>query len=78
MELLVVITILAILSVTAFISYVSSNANVRDATRKTDMEHMKMSLKTIKQQKGSYPQVTGTQTNLSYSGTTSDRIIATE
>lgn len=69
-ELIVVITILAILSATAFVSYTSSNTDARDASRKSDMGNLKVALRGVKQKKGAYPQVTGTSTVLTFSGAT--------
>lgn len=54
-ELVVVITILAILSVVGFMSYSDSINGARDSGRINDIEKLQIDLKSHKQKEGSYP-----------------------
>ena len=54
-ELVVVITILAILSVVGFISYSDNMNGVRDSVRVNDIEKLQIDLKSHKQKEGAYP-----------------------
>ena len=54
-ELLVVITILAILSVIGIAAYSGVQKNARDTKRKTDFRSIKLALELYKQNNGKYP-----------------------
>jgi prepilin-type N-terminal cleavage/methylation domain-containing protein len=58
-ELLVVITMIGILAVGGFASYVNSQRTARDAKRKTDLETLRQGLEIYRTINGTYPVYTG-------------------
>ena len=68
-ELIVVITILAILWTVAFVSFQDYVWNSRDSKRTTDIKNIEKALELSKLQTGVYPNP-GTSTNITYSGAT--------
>ncbi|MDP2091015.1 MAG: FISUMP domain-containing protein [Candidatus Gracilibacteria bacterium] len=68
-ELIVVITILAILGTIAFISLQGYSTSARDSTRVSDLSSMKTSLELFQLDAGNYPKPTGL-VSITYSGTT--------
>lgn len=67
-EMIVVTTILAILSVMAYMSYSDSIVGARDSQRTNDLEKLRIDLKSHKQKEGSYPLPTN-PVNITNSGT---------
>ena len=54
-ELLVVVTIIAVLTAVAMVSYVSTNKKSRDTKRKADLQEMRSALEIVRAECGSYP-----------------------
>lgn len=54
-EILVVITIIALLSTTAIVSYRSAQASARDNKRKSDLEQVRAALEMYRSDEGVYP-----------------------
>lgn len=54
-ELIVVVTIIAVLSLVGMVNYSSANKKSRDARRISDLEKMRMALEMIKQVGTTYP-----------------------
>jgi len=54
-ELLVVITIIAVLTAIGVVSYQSTNKSSRDAKRKTDLENIRSALELCRLEDGRYP-----------------------
>lgn len=54
-ELLVVVTIIAVLSSVAIVSFQSTNRNSRDAKRKADLEQVRAALELYRAENGVYP-----------------------
>lgn len=54
-ELLVVVTIIAVLSGIAMVSFTGTNKNARDAKRKGDLEQIRAALEICRSETGSYP-----------------------
>ena len=54
-ELLVVVTIIALISGIAMVSFTTTNANARDSKRKGDLEQMRAALEICRAESGSYP-----------------------
>jgi prepilin-type N-terminal cleavage/methylation domain-containing protein len=54
-ELIVVVTILAILSTISFLAYTNMTSDARNTVRKTDMAEMKVRLRGIAQKSGAFP-----------------------
>ncbi|MDD3144718.1 MAG: prepilin-type N-terminal cleavage/methylation domain-containing protein [Candidatus Gracilibacteria bacterium] len=67
-ELIVSVTILAIISTIGFISYSSYLGDSRDSQRKSDLAQVGSALKVYKQKRGYYP-VPGNKFELTYNGT---------
>lgn len=59
-ELLVVITIIAVISGIAMASFSSTNANARDSKRKGDLEQIRAALEICRAESGAYPASLGT------------------
>jgi prepilin-type N-terminal cleavage/methylation domain-containing protein len=66
-ELIVVITILAVLGTIAFVSFQGYAVQARDSTRISDLTVMKKALELYKVQQDSYPSPSETSFNVSYS-----------
>ncbi len=58
-ELLVVVTIIAILSAIGLVSFTNANRNARDAKRKADLESIRQALVLYRSDNGCYPTGTG-------------------
>lgn len=59
-ELLVVITIIAVISAVAMVNFASTNANARDSKRKSDIEQVRAALEICRAESGAYPLTLGT------------------
>lgn len=59
-ELLVVITIIAVLSGVAMVSFTGTNKNARDSRRRLDLEQIRSALEICRSEDGSYPLSIGT------------------
>ncbi|MCD5380809.1 prepilin-type N-terminal cleavage/methylation domain-containing protein [Candidatus Gracilibacteria bacterium] len=66
-ELVIVMTILAILSTIAFVSYTNSISDTRDNKRQLDIDTIKIALNDYKNKNGYYP-LPGDAFNITYSG----------
>lgn len=58
-ELIVVMTIIAVITVAGVVSYTRANAKSRDSRRVGDLEKMRVALEMVKQVGGTYPVNTG-------------------
>ncbi len=54
-EIIVVVSIIAVLSTIGFLAYSGSVTDARDTTRKADMAELKVRLRATKQKTGAYP-----------------------
>lgn len=54
-ELIVVVTIMALLTVIAIVSYSAAGKKSRDSKRASDLEKIRVALELYRQEKGSYP-----------------------
>ncbi len=59
-ELLVVITIIVMLSVAGFVSYVQAGISTRNGKRQSDIENLKAALVLYRTDQGTYPSTQGT------------------
>lgn len=58
-ELLVVVTIIAVITAVAVASYQSTNRKARDSRRKSDLEQMRAALELCRAETGEYPETGG-------------------
>jgi len=54
-ELLVVVTIIAVLTAVAVVSYTSTNKKARDTKRKADLQEIRSALEIVRTECGAYP-----------------------
>lgn len=68
-ELIVVVTIIAVLTVAGMVSYAAASVKARDSRRISDLEKIRLALETVRQVGGTYPNETGdTNTTLFAAG----------